>query len=171
VYAAPITYELDGVQYIAASVGGTTAAGDYFAPSYGRMLVFKVGGTVKLPANAPYTPRALNPPPATASAAVVARGSQVYADNCSVCHGGNAVTLRDSNAPLLTTTPLLHVQQGFDQVVLQGARVDRGMPDFSDKLTPADTAAVLAFVVSRANEIKNQPAAAPGGRGPAAGAR
>ena len=32
VYAAPITYELDGVQYIAASVGGT-AQGDYFAPT------------------------------------------------------------------------------------------------------------------------------------------
>jgi quinohemoprotein ethanol dehydrogenase len=170
VYAAPITYELDGVQYIAASVGGTTAAGDYFAPSYGRMLVFKVGGTVKLPANAPYTPRQLNPPPATASAAVVARGAQVYADNCSVCHGTNAVTLRDSNAPLLTTTPLLHVQQGFDQVVLQGGRVDRGMPDFRDKLTPADSAAVLSYVVSRANEVKNQPAAAPGARGAAGGA-
>jgi mono/diheme cytochrome c family protein len=128
------------------------------------MLVFKVGGKVKLPPNAPYTPRQLDPPPATAPADVVARGAQVYADNCAVCHGGNAVTLRDSNAPLLTTTPLLHVQQGFDQVVLKGGRVERGMPDFAGQLTPADTAAVLAFVVARANQLKNQPPAAPAAR-------
>ncbi len=167
VYAAPITYELDGVQYIAASVGGTAAAGDYFAPAYGRMIVFKIGGKVKLPPNAPYTVRQLNPPPATASAATVARGNTVFADNCAVCHGTNATQIRDGNAPLLTVTPLLHVQQGFDQVVLQGGRVERGMPSFGDKLTPADTAAVLAYVVSRANELKNQPAVAPGARAPA----
>jgi quinohemoprotein ethanol dehydrogenase len=168
IYAAPITYELDGVQYIAASVGGT-AQGDYFAPSYARMLVFKVGGNAKLPANAPYTARVLNPPPATATTEVVARGEKLYADNCSVCHGANAVPAgRGGNGPNLTTTPLLHVQQGFDQVALQGGRLDRGMPSFSDKLTPADSAAVLAYLVSRANTLKSQPAAAaPAGRGPA----
>jgi glucose dehydrogenase/cytochrome c5 len=160
VYAAPITYELEGVQYIAASVGGTAAAGDYFAPSYGRMLVFKVGGTVKLPPNAPYTPRQLNPPPATAAADTVARGSRIFAEHCAVCHGNNAAQQRDSNAPLLTTTPLLHLQEGFDQVVLKGGRVARGMPDFGGQLTPADSAAALAYVISRANEVRNQPVAA-----------
>jgi quinohemoprotein ethanol dehydrogenase len=157
VHAAPITYELDGVQYIAASVGGP-AAGDYFAPGYGRMLVFKVGGTAKLPPNAPYTSRPLNPPPATAVAGVVARGAAIFDEHCAVCHGSNATQQRNGSAPILTTTPLLHVQQGFDQVVLQGARIERGMPVFNDKLRPEDTAAVLAYIVSRANELKNQPA-------------
>jgi mono/diheme cytochrome c family protein len=168
VLAAPITYELDGVQYIAASVGGT-AGGDYFAPAYARMLVFKVGGKVKLPPNAPYTARTLNPPASTASTAVIAHGSVVYADNCAICHGADGTQQRGSNAPLLTTSPLLHVQQGFDQVVLQGGRVDRGMMNFAGKLTAADSAAVLAYVVSRANQLKNaQPAAAGGRGGPAA---
>ena len=169
VYASPMTYELDGVQYIAASVGGN-ATGDYFAPSYGRMLVFKVGGTAKLPANAPYTPRALNPPPLTASAETVARGNKIYADNCSLCHGANAAPGggRGGNAaPDLGTSPYIMTQAIFDTVVLQGQRVDKGMANFSDKLTPADSTAVLSYVVSRANERKNAPAAAPGGgRGP-----
>jgi quinohemoprotein ethanol dehydrogenase len=178
VYAAPMTYELDGVQYIAASVGGN-ATGDYFAPSYGRMLVFKVGGTVKLPANAPYTPRALIPPALTASAETVARGNKLYADNCSVCHGANAAPgggRGGNTAPDLGTSPFIQSQPAFDSVVMLGQRVDRGMANFSDKLSAADSAAVLAYVVSRANERKNAPPApagggfgAPGGRGPGAG--
>jgi mono/diheme cytochrome c family protein len=170
VYAAPITYELDGVQYIAASVGGT-GQGDYFAPSYGRMLVFKVGGTAKLPPNAPFTPRLLNPPALTASPEVVATGNRIYAENCAVCHGPNATPGRGGNGPNLTTTPFLHSQAGFDQVVLQGASVDRGMLNFGDKLRPADSAAVLAYIVSRANEVKNNPPAPGGFGGPRGGGR
>ncbi len=170
VYASPITYQLDGVQYVAASVGGT-AQGDYFAPSYARMLVFKVGGNVKLPPNAPYTPRPLNPPPSTAAADVIAHGSVVYADNCAVCHGPQLVNTGRSNAPSLATTPLLYVQEGFDQVVLKGGRVERGMLNFGDKLKPEDSVAVRAYIVSRANELKNAPPPpAPAGRG-AGGAR
>lgn len=166
VYAGPISFELDGVQYIAASVGGT-GQGDYFAPGYGRMLVFKVGGTAKLPPNAPFTPRPLNPPPATASAEVVAHGGRVYADNCSVCHGANATPGggRGSNAPDLGTSPFIQNQAVFDTVVLQGQRLDKGMPSFSDKLSADDANAVRAYVVSRANERKNAPPAPAGGRG------
>ena len=48
VFAAPITYEIGGVQYVAASVGGA-AQGGYFAPTHARMLVFALGGpTAKL---------------------------------------------------------------------------------------------------------------------------
>jgi PQQ-dependent dehydrogenase (methanol/ethanol family) len=167
IFAAPITYELDGVQYIAASVGGS-AQGDYFAPSYARMVVFKVGGTAKLPPNAPYTPRQLNPPALTASAETVARGNKLYADNCSVCHGNNAAPGGGRGgliAPDLGTSPFIMTQAIFDTVVLQGQRVEKGMANFSDKLKAEDSAAVLAYVVSRANERKNAPAA-PGGRGP-----
>ena len=48
VLAAPITYELDGKQYVAVSVGGA-ARGDYYAPNYSRMLVYTLGGTAQLP--------------------------------------------------------------------------------------------------------------------------
>ncbi|MEO8307677.1 MAG: PQQ-dependent dehydrogenase, methanol/ethanol family [Pseudomonadota bacterium] len=163
VYAAPITYELDGVQYVAASVGGTSG-NDYFAPTYARMLVFKVGGTMKLPPNAPYTPAQLNPPPSTASAQVIAHGGAVYAENCSVCHGAQGTQQR-SSFPNLTLTPFLHSQEGFDQVVLKGVKVERGMGNFSDRLTPADSTAVREYIISRANEIKSRPPAAPGGFG------
>jgi mono/diheme cytochrome c family protein len=146
-------------------VGGTSGS-DYYAPTYARMLVFKVGGNVKLPPAAPYTPPQLNPPPSTASADVIARGNQVYDQHCSVCHGAGAVQQR-SSFPNLTLTPFLLSQEGFDQVVLKGVKLERGMGNFSDRLSAADSAAVREFIIARANEVKRNPP--PAGRG-AAGA-
>lgn len=169
VYAAPITYELDGEQYIAASVGGTGGS-DYYAPSYGRMLVFKVGGTVQLPEKVSYTPPVLNPPPSEAAPEVIARGGVVYAEHCSVCHGNNAVQQR-SSFPNLTLSPMLYSQEGFDQIVLQGARMERGMANYSDRLAPEDTVAIREFIIARANEVKNAPPAPAFGAPPAGAAR
>jgi PQQ-dependent dehydrogenase (methanol/ethanol family) len=167
VLAAPISYELDGKQYIAASVGGT-AQGGYFAPTYARMLVFSLDGKAVLPEPAPYTPPPLDPPAVTASADVLAHGEQIYTQHCSICHGANGVQQR-SSFPNLTVTPLLHTQAGFDQVVLQGGRADKGMGSFAADLKPEDTLAVREYIVSRANELKNAPPAAPGGRAGGAG--
>jgi quinohemoprotein ethanol dehydrogenase len=152
VFAAPITYTLDGVQYIAASVGGT-AQGGYFAPTHARMLVFAVGGSVTLPPPEPDTPPPLDPPPATAAADVVARGGELYTRFCSVCHGANGFQARTS-FPNLTVTPLLWTQIGFDQVVLQGGRADKGMGNFGKDLTAADAVAVREYLISRANALK-----------------
>src|SRR6185436_10638313 len=67
IVAAPITYELDGQQYVAVSVGGAVPGGDYYAPNYSRLLVFGLNGKATLPATTPYTPRPLDPPASTAS--------------------------------------------------------------------------------------------------------
>ena len=155
VYAAPITYELDGEQYIAASVGGTGGR-DYYAPSYARMLVFQIGGTASLPPKKPYTPPVLNPPPSTATAEVIARGGELYGEHCSMCHGAEAVQMR-SSFPNLTLSPFLYSQEGFDQVVLKGARVDRGMASYSGQLQAEDSAAIREYIIARANEVKKNP--------------
>jgi mono/diheme cytochrome c family protein len=151
-FAAPITYELDGVQYIAASVGGATQ-GNYFAPSYGRMLVFSLGSKAALPEPQPYTPPPLDPPALNASADVVKAGDAKYTQYCSVCHGAGGMQGR-SSFPNLTVTPLLHTQEGFDQVVLQGARADKGMGSFAQFLKPEDSLAIREYLVSRAIELK-----------------
>jgi alcohol dehydrogenase (cytochrome c)/quinohemoprotein ethanol dehydrogenase len=158
VFAAPISYELDGRQYIAASVGGAVQGG-YFAPTNARMLVFALDGKAVLPEPAPYTPPPLDPPPSTAAPEVITRGEQVYGQHCSVCHGLNGVQARTS-FPNLTVTPLLHTQQGFDQVVLQGARTDRGMGSFAKELSAEDAVAVREYLVSRANVLKTAAPAA-----------
>ncbi|MDQ2641606.1 MAG: PQQ-dependent dehydrogenase, methanol/ethanol family [Pseudomonadota bacterium] len=160
VFAAPITYELDGEQYVAASVGGSAAGEGYFAPGYARMLVFKLGATAALPPKLPYTPPPLNPPPSTASAAVIERGRVVYEQYCTVCHGVDGVQPRGT-FPNLTTTPMLHSQQAFDQII-HGARADKGMGDFSKDVGPEDSAALREYLIARANVVKErQPPPAP----------
>ena len=163
--APPITYELDGQQYVAASVGGAPAGG-YYAPNYSRMLVFAIGGKATLPAAQEYVPPPLNPPPATASAAVVQTGSERYASYCAACHGDRGQT-RGANFPDLTRTPLLNSQAGFDQVVLKGVLSERGMASFAEALQPADTAALRAYIIARANELKKNPPPNPLGPPPA----
>ncbi|MGA0805096.1 MAG: c-type cytochrome [Pseudohongiellaceae bacterium] len=122
-----------------------------------------------------YTPPELNPPPSTAAPELIARGGEVYAEHCSVCHGNNGVQQR-SSFPNLTLSPMLHSQEGFDQIVLQGAREQRGMANYSDRLTADDTVAIREYIIARANEVKNNPPASPfgapgGGGGAAAGVR
>jgi PQQ-dependent dehydrogenase (methanol/ethanol family) len=157
--APPIAFQLDGQEYIALSVGGNTLAG-YYAPNYSRMLVFGLGGSAKLPPTVPYTPPPLDPPPATAAKEVVAAGEQTYAKYCAACHGDRGAT-RGSNFPDLTRSPLLHSQEAFDAVVLQGIRSTRGMASFAAALQPQDTAAVRAYLIDRATEVKKALAAAP----------
>jgi PQQ-dependent dehydrogenase (methanol/ethanol family) len=162
VLAAPISYELDGVQYIAASVGGV-AEGGYFAPTNARMLVFAIDGKAVLPESTPYTPPPLDPPPLTAAADVVARGEASYSQYCAVCHGAGGVQQRTS-FPNLTVTPLLHAQPAFDQVVLHGAREDKGMRSFDKDLSAADAFAVREYLVAQANLLKR---GGPGAMAPA----
>ena len=164
VFAAPISFQLDGVEYIAASVGGA-GQGGYFAPTHARMLVFALGAKAVLPEPQPYSPPPLNPPPSTASAEVIAHGGAVYTQFCSVCHGANGLQAR-SSFPNLTVTPLLWTQEGFDQVVLMGGRADKGMGNFGKDLTSDDAAAVRAYLISRATAIKAGGAAAAGPQAP-----
>jgi alcohol dehydrogenase (cytochrome c)/quinohemoprotein ethanol dehydrogenase len=159
IFAAPITYELDGEQYVAASVGGNATAAGYYAPGYARMLVFKLGGTATLPPNQPYTAPVLDPPASTATDAVIARGRDVYEQYCVVCHGVDGVQQRGT-FPNLTTTPMLHSQEAFDQII-GGARAQRGMGDFSEDVGPEDSRAIREYLISRANFLKGQMPPAP----------
>lgn len=165
VVAAPISYELDGQQYIAVSVGGAVPGGDYYAPNYSRLLVFGLDGRAVLPPTKAYTPRPLDPPPSTAPAEVVKLGQERYGKFCSQCHGDNGQT-RGATFPNLTRTPLLYTQEGFDTVVLKGALAEKGMASFADSLTLEDTQAVRAYLIKRANDLKAAPAEGPLGRPP-----
>jgi quinohemoprotein ethanol dehydrogenase len=163
VLASPISYELDGKQYIAVSVGGN--ASDYYAPNYSRLLVFTLEGKAKLPQTQPYTPRPLMPPPldAQATAADLRAGEQLYARNCLMCHGDRGRQARGL-FPDLTRTPMLYTQDGFNAVVLQGQLSTRGMASFGDALEPEDTFRIRNFLIDAANKLKaTPPPAAPAG--------
>ena len=156
VLAGPISYELDGQQYIAVNVGGNQQGG-YYAPNYSRLLVFALNSKVQLPPVQEYIPPPLDPPPATAAAEVVNAGRSVYSQFCAVCHGEEGQTRGGGVSPDLTRSPMLHSQESFDTVVLWGALTERGMGSFGEALKTEDTQAIRAFIIARANELKNAP--------------
>jgi PQQ-dependent dehydrogenase (methanol/ethanol family) len=152
VLAPPVTFRLNGQQYIAVSVGGEQAGG-YYAPNYSRLLLFGLGGKATLPPMQSYAEPPLNPPASTATAESVAAGRERYSQYCAVCHGVEGRS-RGAVFPNLTRSPMLHSQEGFNQIVLEGARAKGGMAPFKGILTETDTAELRAYLIARANELK-----------------
>jgi PQQ-dependent dehydrogenase (methanol/ethanol family) len=158
VVAGPISFAVDGVQHIAVVAG--RAAGNYYAPNYSRLLVFKRGGGAQLPPPVEFTPPALDPPPSTASAQVIAQGEQLYQANCWLCHedpGNAGGFFRRGLFPELALSPALASSEVFGAIVLDGARAASGMGAFADVLSAADAEAVRAYVIERANAARPAP--------------
>jgi len=152
--AGAITYELDGVQYIAinAGWGGGAAqiergAGTELPRAPARLLVFRLGGTVQLPPLAVQAGTPPEPPPLRASEAEVRAGQLLFSQTCAVCHGQNAIGgVKD----LRHMTRETHAS--FNQIVREGLYLDRGMANFSDIVSEADANAIHAYLIARANE-------------------
>ncbi len=152
VMAAPATYEIDGVQYIAVTVGygGANAMiGGRFPRRPGRIYVYKLGGTVKAPDFAPHVPA----PPldfrtVTASSGNVAHGGKLLADWCLSCHIGGIYT------PDLARSPRLATPELFREVVHAGALRSRGMAGFDAWLSTQDVEDIRAFLLGEARKAR-----------------
>jgi quinohemoprotein ethanol dehydrogenase len=155
--SAPIAYMVDGEQYIAVNAGWGGGLAHVERAAYSklflgkpRLLVFKLGGTAKLPPLPPASmevPELSPPPPLTASAETVARGAQLYADNCALCHGAAA---RGGIKDLRHMAPETH--KDFLAIVIGGKRAANGMASFADVLKPEEAEAIHGYLIARANE-------------------
>ncbi|MET0282314.1 MAG: PQQ-dependent dehydrogenase, methanol/ethanol family [Steroidobacteraceae bacterium] len=152
--AGPMTYEVDGEQYIAinAGWGGSPVAGlaaENPPVRFGtaRLLVYKLDAKgVELPPLPPPVDVPA-PPPLRASEEQINRGRKIFGETCSRCHGDNAVGgLKD----LRFMTP--ETRRDFNAIVLDGIRKEKGMLGFKDLLSQADVDAVNGYLVARANE-------------------
>jgi quinohemoprotein ethanol dehydrogenase len=161
VAAGAISYELDGEQYIAQVVGGASFNG-YYAPTYARLLVFRLGGTAQLPPNAEYSQAQFSPPEQYASAEQIAAGASLYGSSCAICHGDGGASR--GMFPDLRRSALLSSKQAFDQVVLEGIRSERGMTAFNEQLSAEDTSLIMAYIIDRAAAARDAPPFAPPGQ-------
>ena len=171
VFNGAITYELDGEQYVALAVGGP-GRGGYYAPNGARLLAFKLGGTAVLPDIPPYEQPDFIQAEQFAPAEIIARGGDVFANNCAICHGQGGAAR--ATFPDLRRSQMVLNQAAFDNVVLQGALSSRGMGSFAGRLEPADTEALRAYLIAQAEAARTAPplstATAPPTRGIHAGA-
>jgi quinohemoprotein ethanol dehydrogenase len=150
ILAPPVTYEIDGRQYLSLLVGwGSTPGlfGGYPAPEYkaeGRMYTFALDGDRPLePVRGIARPQ-LTEIPFEATEEQLARGATLVGERCYACHGFGAVS-GGQIADLRYATP--EVYDAFDAIVRGGAYQALGMPQF-EFLTEDDTAALKAYLLS-----------------------
>jgi alcohol dehydrogenase (cytochrome c)/quinohemoprotein ethanol dehydrogenase len=117
-----------------------------------RLLVFKLGGSAKLPAPPPLDDMPLDPPLSAAPATMIAQGASHYARYCSVCHGDSAVA--GGINPDLRRSGLLNDAESWKAVVHDGALKDNGMVSFKPVMRAEQIETIRHYVIKRANEDK-----------------
>jgi len=156
IIAPPVTYTVDGEQYIVVQTGWGGAFGlasgvprqkGNFLQE-GRLLAYKLGGKASLP-----EPRieyqAVPEPPADVQGTEdqIAFGESLYHQHCSVCHGPGA-------AGSGVITDLRHsreeVHAAWDQIVLGGAYTSKGMAAFGEVIDMQESRAIQVYVAAQA---------------------
>jgi len=159
VLAAPMTYAIDGEQYVAVLVGwggvwdvsaGKLAGG--ITPNISRLMVFKLGADGKLPPLKPTPALVLDPPAPAGTPEQIALGEKLYSNSCSVCHGISAVA--GSLNPDLRHSATLGKKDLWQQVVHDGLLADNGMVAWKDQFNRDQIEAMRLYVLKRANEDK-----------------
>jgi quinohemoprotein ethanol dehydrogenase len=159
--AGPVSYSIDGEQYIA--VPGGYGSSMFLAlgalmPSAvphqpGRVMAYKLGGNGTLPDAAPNLAEpngsgGPTPPFVQVGASQVKHGLDVYQTYCWPCHGASAVS--SGVIPDLRRSPILRDATGWQNVVIGGVRKDNGMAPFAKWMNAEDAEAVRAYVASEA---------------------
>jgi len=158
IMAPPISYAVDGKQYIAvmAGYGGAYGVSSAFSPNTGprpngRLLVFAIDG------KAPYTVQR-NPsgPPVIVAQnwtpAQVEHGRQIFETTCAMCHGAGAHS--SGVLPDLRRSGALADADAWKEILINGALQDQGMVSFKKWLSPADVEDVRGYVAMRAKALK-----------------
>ncbi len=154
IIAAPAMYQVKGVSYIAVLTG--TGGGGWAVPhpesvayqrgNSNRILAFRLdGGAVPMPALLPADAPLPRPPAQRATAAGIARGKQLFGENCAICHPN---LTRSASSDLRRMSPGVHAT--FNDIVLKGLMRATGMPSWGDVLSAADAEALHAYLIDLA---------------------
>jgi len=164
--AAPITFELNGKQYVSMLVGwggGSAGIGSLFSTEkysgsnlgwdYGkhmrRLVTFSLDGSAEMPAQPPpHFPEPLEAPEFEIDAALAQQGALEFGA-CLGCHGFNAVA--SGMAPDLRASAIPLEKDSFAAVVRDGALVAGGMPG-TPGISDAQLEALQHYIRHRARE-------------------
>jgi quinohemoprotein ethanol dehydrogenase len=165
IMAAPMTYSVNGEQFVAvqAGYGGAAISIGPIPPSSAalkyenanRIIAFKLGGGA-VPTPAPRVEeRFVEPPKQTATQAQIDAGEIKFIEECSRCH-----VLGPSSTPdLRRLNASLHAS--FKDIVLHGSLAPTGMERFDDLLSERDAEDIHAYLINQswiAYRAQEQPA-------------
>jgi quinohemoprotein ethanol dehydrogenase len=153
--AAASTYEVDGKQYLSIAVGWGGAYGvsqrtsEKIGP--GTVFTYALGGKASPPpfvavklegllTGVKYDPK------------LAPEGLAIYVSHCVLCHGVPGVD-RGGNIPNLGYVKPEIITE-LDKYVFNGPFLKDGMPDFTNRLKPADLDKLRAFIQGTADSIR-----------------
>jgi len=156
IIAPPITYSIDGQQYVSVLVGW----GGMFAlysglpakytggPINGKIVTFALGSDLSIP-DGPPTLEMPYPPESNADEVTIANGEEKYHAYCFVCHGVGAV-----GGGVISDLRYMseETHSKFSAIVLGGMYANKGMVGFSDILSQEDSEEIHAYLIQRAKE-------------------
>jgi len=153
--AAPISYEIDGEQYVAvmAGFGGAivvfpdenAALNKY--KNAGRIISFKLNGT-----QTPLPPKKIRntvipaPPEIIFSKEMIMKGEKIYQTLCFACHYTFGERHFNDFPDLSMLTKPTH--ESFNDILLKGKLSYYGMANFSDVLKQEEAEAVHQYLIS-----------------------
>ncbi len=160
--AAPITYRVNGIQYLAIVAGyggggvitGTPldpASAAYRYGNDGRIIVLKIGGPQPPLPPLRSDPAAPSPSmPRPTSAAQIEAGEILYNRFCARCHVFGRGILPDLRRMDAGT------HASFGAIVLGGAYATKGMGSFNDVLAAADVEALHAYLIDQTWQMRER---------------
>ncbi len=154
IIAAPMTYEIDGQQYVAVMAGLGGAGGRAHFPgtaaaargNAGRIVALRLdGGEVPLPPlKRPAPPPGRPAVDRRGTPEEVRTGRDLFDQHCTRCHATSGV----GGVPDLGQMSS-RVHERFADILLDGALAERGMGSFADVLGADDVRALHAFLIDR----------------------
>lgn len=156
IIAAPVTFELDGTQYVSVMAGwggafalaGGNATGNQNGS--GMLLTFALNAKQPLPEPTAMKLKPVSPIEFNASPERLDAGAGLFAQWCAGCHGigavGGGVTpdLRYSSQAVFDK---------YGEIVLEGSRSSRGMPSFKQVLSGDDLESIRLFLLKRRADL------------------
>ena len=166
IMAPPITFMIDGEQYIsilAGDGGASNFLGDNFGEwrgklasikygNNGKLLTFKLGGRSKIEQIPERDLTIPEQPILNASMEDIKAGEDIYANYCAICHGSgvHGKTIAD----LRYMDSFTH--ENFKEIVLNGLYEENGMKGFSDILDEKNIFEVHSYIVDVATKEREK---------------
>ena len=163
--APPITYEIDGEQYVAilAGDGGAgNSVGDNFGAdkeiaavlygNEGRLLSFKIGGKSKLPVLERKNKIIPEQPLINASLEDILMGEKLYSNYCGACHGADVRGKTIVDLRYLSKDK----HKNFNAIVLEGVLEENGMANFSNLINQKETDQIHSFIINTATKAREE---------------
>jgi quinohemoprotein ethanol dehydrogenase len=158
--AGPVTYLVDGEQYVAFNVGwggafpitfGALAYRTEVVPD-SNLYVFKLGGKTPMPEVKRRKMDLPSPPPVTANAQELAQGKELFANHCGVCHGLSAIS-----ADIIPDLRYLPAEKHEEFLpIVFGLRSHQGMPPFGGILETGQVDNIHQYIIQRSHDWRQQ---------------